>query len=124
MLTNWPNTDRETCRTSPVPLQTGQVTLELDERAPVPLQVSHRLHFFIFSRFSTPVAISSRVSFRRIFRSEPGVALEPRERVRGWPPNISSNNVPPMPPPKISLKVLKMSLMSVNPRKSVPRMPS
>ena len=82
MLTNWPNTERDTWRISPDPLHTVQAVILPVERAPVPPQTSHRFHFFIFSFFSIPEAISSSGSFSRILRSDPAEPALPRVRVR------------------------------------------
>src|SRR5689334_5771808 len=126
MFTNWPKTERETCRTSPDPPHTVQVMREAVDRAPLPPHVSHVFHRFTLSFFSTPVAISSSVSGRRIFRSEPGVPDCPRPRARDLPPaKTSSKMLPPKLEPKISLKLEKMSFTFVKPWKSDPwRTPS
>jgi hypothetical protein len=96
--------ERVACLISPVPLQYEQVVYPLPDLAPVPLQAGQCLYFLTFKVFSIPSAISSRVSFRFIFKSEPYIPRE-RPRLEDEPPKKSSKILPLLPnPPNISLK--------------------
>src|SRR3990172_6740851 len=86
ILTNWPNMERDTCRSSPVPLHCGHVDFPEPERAPLPLQVPHVFLFLFFFFSSPPSAISSSVSFKRMRRSEPGSPVERGPRRDCVPP--------------------------------------
>src|SRR5512133_2633969 len=114
-LTNCPNIDRLTCRTSPAPPHCEQSRMSADDSAPRPAHAGHVTMCRIEIVFSTPVAISSSVSGRRIFRSLPDCLPNdgPLERPL---PKMS----PKIEPPKAE----KTSLISPNPWKSWPaRMP-
>src|SRR3989339_1873846 len=89
ILTNCPNIERETCRSSPVPSHCGHAELPVPVFAPDPLQASHFFCFFTLIFFSTPVAISSSVSASLTFRSAPGVpwCVRPPRLPRPVPPN-------------------------------------
>jgi hypothetical protein len=102
IFTNCPKTEREIVFTSPEPWHTGQVFVELPASAPDPEQESHLTNFLIFTFLVTPEAISSSVSLRFIFKSEPGVPADllcPRDLCP--PPKKSSNIEEPL---KISEK--------------------
>src|ERR1051326_4695151 len=94
--------------TWPVPLHVAQVLNPEPDFAPEPWHLSHGTYLLTFIFFSTPVAISSSVSFTLMRRLEPRFTLF--RLLPPPPPKKLSNGCSP---PKISPKREKISSMSI-----------
>ena len=117
--TNWPKTDRWTCRSSPDPPQFRHGTGLKPGAAPDPPQEPHGSRRATLIFFVTPVATSFRVRRSRTRRVWPFPAsfrpgLAPR------PPKISSN---PARPPKSLMKTSMASAKSNPPKPGDPGPP-
>ena len=109
----WPNMVLVTRRTAPLPPQVRQVLTDDLSFAPEPLQLWQTTCLFTFIFFSTPLAISSRVSLTLMRKLLPRATRRP-PRVDCPPPKKLSKGLPP-PPPKISPNWLKISSMFMFP---------
>src|SRR5690606_28276919 len=110
-----------TRRTVPDPLQVEHVLNAAPFLAPVPLHGLQETFLLTLIFFSTPEAISSRVSLTRIRKLLP---REPRRPPPEFdPPKKLSKGLPPAAPPKISPNWLNMSSMFMPPWPPPPNPP-
>src|SRR5690554_1154312 len=100
--------------TEPVPEQVEQVWKEDLSFAPEPSQVLQTIFLFTLIFFSTPLAISSRVSFTLIRKLLPRITRRPPPPRERDPPKKLSKGLPPSPP-KISPNWLKISSIFISP---------
>src|ERR1035437_4997364 len=101
--------------TCPVPLQVEQLLNPEPLLAPMPLHLSQETYLLTLTFFSTPVAISSSVSFTLMRRLEPRFTRLPL--LRPPPPKKLSNGCSP---PKTSPKRSKISFISNPPPPNPP----